>query len=64
MIEEERDYCPVCQLWLSEGRPGLDPRDGEGFNPAVLSPYKPQRRLNVPWKKIIFKIIYDSVLNV
>lgn len=20
-----RNYCPVCQLWLSEGRPDLDP---------------------------------------
>lgn len=30
--------CPACQSGLSEGRPGLDPRVGEGVNPARILP--------------------------
>lgn len=34
-IEWERESRPVCQLWVSEGRPGIDSRVREGVNPAV-----------------------------
>lgn len=31
-----RDDFPACQVWLSEGRPELDPRVGTGVNPSVF----------------------------
>lgn len=37
-----RDYFTavlVCELWLSEGRPGLDSRVKESVNLAVLTPH-------------------------
>lgn len=30
------DDCPVCQFWLSEGRPNLDLWVGDGVNPDVF----------------------------
>lgn len=33
--EGGRYDCPVCHLWLSEERPGLDPQFKEGVNPKV-----------------------------
>lgn len=32
----ERDHCPMCQFWFSQGRPGLGTRVWDGANPAVL----------------------------
>lgn len=32
-----RDDCPVCQMKLSEGRPGFDPRYGESVNAVGIS---------------------------
>lgn len=32
----ERDDFSACQVWLSKGRPGLDPRVGTGVNPSVF----------------------------
>lgn len=29
-----REHCLVCQLWLLEGLPGMNPRVGKGVNPA------------------------------
>lgn len=31
----ERESRPVCQLWVSDGWPGIDSRVWEGANPAV-----------------------------
>lgn len=34
--EGRRDDCPICELWLSEGRPNLDPRAKKEVEPAVF----------------------------
>lgn len=38
MKEMGRDECPAYQLWLSEGRLGLDPWVGEGAKPDGITP--------------------------
>lgn len=34
--EGRRDDCPICELWLSEGRTNLDPRAEKEVKPAVF----------------------------
>lgn len=35
--EGRRDDHSVCRTWSSEGRPGLDPQDGEGVKPGSIT---------------------------
>lgn len=44
--ERANSGCLVCQLRLLEGRPGLDPRVGEGVKPELFSCEPQQHRRN------------------
>lgn len=52
---------PVCKLWLSEGRPSLDPhtRVGDGVNPTVL-PMSSTKRVH--W--VTWALLYNILLSI